>query len=414
MKKSQLSDKQLEQLLGHMPKVKDHRDPRDIYQNIAHRVEKKKKVPAWVIPGAALAAVLFLAFILSPGLMGINHSTDKSVESNSASDAKFSMEMERATREDSAKESSDKTENSMMMETAESADQKVEEFIALDESDPYSNLNAVYSDEVEGGHMQVLTYAIPDKMANTIVPVTVLAPITEGKIWVGNFTDTMSMLRETEWGLADYYPLDAKWNYDEVSKTLTMDVKENHKFRDGSAANVMFVNTMTQNFADKGIDKLILKTEGREGIDVGNYGVMKELLINEGPPANRAYLFLTPEGAETPFLVPTEEQHESISAAFDQMFKGNKVKKLTASLPEDLKIEQTEHDAETGVLTISLAENTNIDENFLPSLEAILLTAKEFNYKGVKIENANIDQLGPFNMNEVLPLPVAPNKKNID
>ena len=75
MKKSQLSDKQLEELLGQMPKIKDHRDPRDIYQNIAHRVEKRR-MPAWVIPSAALAAVLFLAFILSPGLMDWNQSAE--------------------------------------------------------------------------------------------------------------------------------------------------------------------------------------------------------------------------------------------------------------------------------------------------------------------------------------------------
>ncbi|GAE43422.1 hypothetical protein [Mesobacillus boroniphilus] len=97
MKKSQLSDKQLEEILGQMPKVKDHRDSRDIYQNIAHRVEKRKKMPAWVIPGAALAAALFLAFILSPGLMGTNYSEEKSMDSSAAGE-KSAMDMNTATR----------------------------------------------------------------------------------------------------------------------------------------------------------------------------------------------------------------------------------------------------------------------------------------------------------------------------
>ncbi len=53
MKRSEWSDNELEELLRQMPKVKDHRDPRDIYQNISL---KKRKTKSWLLPGMAAAA----------------------------------------------------------------------------------------------------------------------------------------------------------------------------------------------------------------------------------------------------------------------------------------------------------------------------------------------------------------------
>ncbi|RSD27292.1 hypothetical protein [Mesobacillus subterraneus] len=414
MKKSQLSDKQLEDLLGHMPKIKDHRDPRDIYQNIAHRVEKKKKVPVWVIPGAALAAVFFLAFILSSGLMGTNHSADKSIESSDF-DAKTSMNMEPSEKGESGEESSSEQENALMMDTAESddQDQKAKDFRAMDANDSYENLISLYGEEVDQENTDVLTYAVPNQEAQVVVPVTVTTAKQEGKSWLDQYTDIMPELTEEEWGLTDYYPIHASWSFDEASRTLSMDVKENHPYRYGSAANIIFTDSMTMNFSGKGIEKLLLFTESNPGIDLGNYGTMNDLPISAEKPGRRAYLFLKVEGQQKPYLVPTRETHETFAAAFAKMIKGVDVPPLTPSVPAEFKISQSVKDKDN-ILNIQLEKGTQIDESFLPNLEAILMTASEFDYSGVKIVNANIEQLGPFNLNEVLPLPVAPNKKKID
>jgi hypothetical protein len=413
VKKSQLSDKQLEEILGQMPKIKDHRDSRDIYQNIAHRVEKRKKMPTWVIPGAALAAVLFLAFILSPGLLGVNHSADKSIESNSASDAKSSMEMDTAVKDDSANEDASQEKSTLMMETAEGeTEEKSKEFAAMDKANPYDGMISLYADEVDSETTEILTYSIPDQQAMAIVPVTVTAPKDDGKAWLDSYTDTMPKLLEKEWGLTDYYPMDASWSYDEATKTLTMDVKQDHPYRDGSAANIIFVDSMTNNFSGVGINKMVLTTEGKPGIELSQFGPLEELPINAESKNKRAYLFLQVDGMPNPYLVPSKEQHKTIGDAFAQMWKGDEIGYLAASLPEDFNLAKTEQ--KDKVLEITLDENTKLDESFLPNLEAILMTASEFDYSGVKFTNANIDQLGPFNLNEVLPLPIAPNKKNIN
>ncbi|WP_079509599.1 hypothetical protein [Mesobacillus jeotgali] len=412
MKKSQLSDKQLEDILGQMPKVRDHRDSRDIYQNIAHRVEKRRKMPAWVIPGAALAAVLFLAFILSPELMGVNHSADKSIESNSASGAKSSMEGDTSVRDDSANKSAPKQDQTFTADSAEGEEKKAKEFAAMDKVSTYEDLISLYPDEVDTDHSEILTYAIPDKQAMTVVPVTVTAQKEEGKTWIESYTDTMPKLMEDDWGLAEYYPMDASWSYDQSTKTLTLDVKQDHPYRNGSAPNIIFVDSMTKNFSGTGIEKLLLTTEGEQGIDLGNYGQMEELPINSQSTKRRAYLFLDVEGKQNPYLVPTTEQHKTIGEAFAQMWTGDETGYLSPSLPGGFKLAKTEQ--KDKVLEITLTDDTTLDEGFMPNLEAILMTASEFDYTGVKFTNANIDQLGPFNLTEVLPLPLAPNKKNID
>ncbi|WNF21558.1 hypothetical protein [Mesobacillus jeotgali] len=411
MKKSQLSDKQLEEILGQMPKIKDHRDSRDIYSNIAHRVEKRKKMPAWVVPGVALAAVLFLAFILSPGLLDVNDASQESMDRNSASEAKSSMEMDTAVRDDSASNSAAEKENTLMADSAD-GEEKANEFAAMDKGNPYEGLISLYPEEIDTETTELLSYAIPDQQVMTVVPVTVTTPKQEGKSWIDSYTEMMPKLKEEEWGLTDYYPMDASWNYDEGSKTLTMDVKPNHPFQYGSATNIIFVDSMTQNFSRAGIDKMVLTTESKPGIDLGNFGSMEELPINAETKKRRAYLFLTVEGIQNPYLVPTKEQYETVGDAFAQMRKGDEVGYLSPSLPDGFKFAKTE--LKDKVLEITLTDDTTLDESFLPHLEAILMTVSEFEYTGVRFTNANIDQIGPFNMNEVLSLPLAPNKKNID
>ena len=95
MKKSEWSDKQLEELLRQMPKIQDHRNPRDIYQNLSI---KKRKRPAWLVPGFATAAALLLFFILVPKLLdGTEYSFDNAKQEESSSEEKISLSKDNST-----------------------------------------------------------------------------------------------------------------------------------------------------------------------------------------------------------------------------------------------------------------------------------------------------------------------------
>lgn len=413
MKKSQLSDKQLEQILGQMPKIKDHRDPRDIYQNIAHRVEKRR-MPAWVIPSAAMAAVLFLAFILSPGLMDWNQSADKSIDSKSSSESNMAMDMDTATKESAAKKTADQAEQNIKIDTSTEDENTGNEFTAKVAENPYAGLNALYKEELVGQESEVLTYAIPDQNGQILVPITTTIPKEEGKPWIDSFTETMPKLKEEEWGLSEFYPVDATFNYNETSKTLNMDVKADHPFKDGSISSTLLLDAMSQNLSGMGIDKLTLTTEQKPGMDLGNLGVLEESPITPAANEMRAYMFYQRDDNTQPFLVPTKEQFDTIMLAFEQM-RGNIEKlKLTASLPKDFSTAKIEPEEDSTELKIILDNKMALDNEFLPNLEAILMTAKEFGYQSVKFENAGTDQIGPFKLNDPIPVPVAPNKKVIE
>lgn len=409
MKKSQLSDKQLEEILGQMPKIKDNRDPRDIYQNIAHRVGKRR-FPGWVLPGVAAAAVLLLAFVLSPGLIDWNQSADKSSEIESTENAKMASDKDMAEeKEQATKESLDKDDSKLMQQ--EKSDEG-NQFMAMKTPNPYADLTALYEPELGEDH-QALTYVIPDKPGQLLVPITVTVSNAEQE-WIDTFTGTMPKLKEEEWGLSDFYPVDGSWSYDDSSKTLNLDVKPDHIYRHGSISNTMLIEGMSRNLAGKGIEKLSYSTNGEQGIEFGNYGVKYEDDIPADSLKRRAYMLYFPEGTNQSYLVPTKEQFKTIDAAFEQMRGYIEEQHLSSSLPEHFTLDQASLEKDDKVLRIVIADNKGITEEFLTNIEAILLTAKEFDYQAVKIENAGAGQLGPFNLNENLPLPLAPNKKDID
>lgn len=410
MKKSQLSDKQLEEILGQMPKIKDHRDPRDIYQNIAHRVEKRR-THAWLIPGLAAAAVLFLAFILFPGMMDWNQSTSESYD-KSSSDSKTANEMDTASMEKGALESAPNEANKMMMDRSDILNNQDKKSEAFKEANPYAGLSALYEAESADGNSQELTYAIPDQNAQVLVPVTVTVPVVD-QPWIDSFTETMAKLEEDEWGLTDFYPINANWAYDRASKTLNMDVEEDHQYSDGSVLNTMLLEAMAQNLVGQEVEKLTFSTNGNKGIDLGNYGILFEQKIPVAVKEGRAYMLLYPKGAERPYLVPTKKSYDTFEQALEQMRINSAELNLMASLPENFKPERIDFEKDKSVIKLILINQTALTEDFLYALEAILLTAKDFGYKAVQFENSSTAQLGPFNLNEPIPVPKAPNKKNI-
>lgn len=412
MKKSQLSDKQLEEILGRMPKIKDHRDPRDIYQNIAHRVEKRR-MPTWVIPSAALAAVLFLAFILSPGLMGVNHSADKSIERNSASDAKSSMEMDTAIRDDAAKKSGDEQESTLMMDATDTEEQKAKDFRALENTNMYSDLTALYHEEIEGDNLQAFTYSIPDDNLQVNIPVTVTVPINENKNWFDSYTQTMDQLKEEEWGLSEFYPLDGTITYDEGSKAILMNLKENHIYRNGNSS-VLLLEAFEENYKEYGADWVKFNTNNKSGAELSNYGETHQWKIAPYQKGSRAYYLFNPADAGKSYIVPVKGKFNSISDAFAEMRNNIESHRLKASIPKDLELEGVESKDNPKLLIVDIENIRFLNEDFLPNLEAILLTAKDFGYEAVKIENAGTEKLGPFNLNEPIQVPIAPNKKNIE
>lgn len=400
MRKSELSDKQLEDILRQMPKVKDHRDPRDIYQNIAIKLNKRKRRPVWIAPSLAMAAALFLFFFLTANTLNWKDSAD----SKSASDSDKMVMMD-AESKDSAE--LERTQNS-----GQSAETGSEEGASIQSMEAMNTLSSVYDQDLLG--QELLTYEIPDPNFSFTVPVSIVIPNTEGKSWLELYEETSPKLNEEEWGLKNYYPLNADFDRIQGEATIRVDIPADSEYccKGGTASEVIFVKSLERMFKSKNVEKITLFTDGTPGINFSHYGFMKELQVVED--TNRAYYFFYPKNHQQPLLVPSQEQFDNLETAILKMTNGSGINSLETSIPEELKLDLNNiKTTDNKTVQIQLNDQSELHLGMLSSFEAILFAAKSFGFDYVKFENTSIDQLGPFNFNEKIPVPVSPNKKLI-
>ncbi|EIJ78722.1 negative regulator of sigma-X activity [Bacillus methanolicus PB1] len=409
MKKSVWTDKELEELLLQLPKISDNRDPRDIYQNIALKAKKRKR-QMWIMPSLAAAAAVILFIILAPNLINWQEPSQQYMSLNSAT-SNENMEMARndntAAIEDKSKDVSFQEDNPVKFEADEN-NPSSEKTLADD-----VERTAVYEEDLQG--KELLTYAIPDANGQNIVPVSVLVQKEDNKTWFDQFKETMADLKEEEWGLSEYYPLHANLAYDSLKKVLNVDVPRDHQYGFGSASEIMFKSSLLSSFVDGDkVEKITFTTENEKGIVLGNDEIT-ELVVEKSSTPAHGYLFLYPAKGKKPFIVPTPDEYETINEAYAAMRKELETHQLKPSLSEGLQFEKVVPD-NNGTLSIFLTKSTNATDlqEMVFSIEAILLTAKNFGFKAVKVENPPVKNIGPFDLSKELQVPVAANKLSIE
>lgn len=388
MKKSEWSDKQLEELLRQMPKIQDDRNPRDIYQNLSIRKSKTKQ---WLLPGLATVAALLLFFILVPKLMvGTQYSEDKVSKENASS----KQEMQ--------------TGDNSTLSFNEDADSKAKTLSGAEKVEFLKN--AIYEDEV--GNATVLTYWIPDPQVQILVPVSTIVRDTNDKSWLTLFNKEMVNLKEQEWGLSEFYPLNATLKLDEENNSVLVDVPSSHQYGQGSATETNFINVLQKDItSNSDIRKIKFSTNGEPGIELGNFG-RKEVLdiVSE---KNHAFFFYYSEGNELPYLVPSIDTYKDIKTALEAMKKDLPQLGLKSSLLPSLPINDVSINEKTLHVTITNNSSLRDDQLTLNAYEALLLTAKEFGFEKVSINNSPINTLGPFDLSKENKVPRAPNLRTI-
>lgn len=404
MRKSEWSDKQLEELLRSMPKIEDHRDPRDIYQNVMMKVHKKKQ-RSWIIPSVASAAAILLFAILTPNFINWNDSAEESMEKSTASESSEQVIMDRGENKTSIAEDSNNDENMEIMK------KESEEEISMSTFEVEESYSALYDTDINNGI--VYTFAIPDTQAQNVVPISIVVPKEDGINAIDQFHETMTLLQEEQWGLSDYYPINAEISIDENTHSLSVNVPTGHVYGDGSTAELAFKEVLEEAATTLGLQKVSLFTDNQPGIEFGNQGKMTE--INVSKDANRAFYFYYPTvDSEKPFLVPYREAFTDIEDALDAMKENIDTHGLKASIPEDINIDEVSS-TEEQVLTLQLDESTQLEgkDSIIYTIEAILLTAKDFKFEKVKIEYNKVENIGKFFFNQELTLPLAPNKMEL-
>jgi hypothetical protein len=394
-----ISDEQLEEWLREMPKLNDHRDPHDIYENISKKLEQRPR-KTWIIPSFATAAAVFLVAILFfnvvDGGISSNHSADKSTQEEAATEQNASLKKEESTVDNQARMDVGNIENAN--ETNDITFQATEEPIT-----------AIYAEDV--GAMEVFTLAIPDSQRQNVIPVSFLVEPVDPSEKLGKLEEVMASIDEKEWGLDEYYPLQADLEIDQASNSLKVDVASDHPYQYGSASQRIFEKVIQQLLLSMDLDQAVFTTDDTEmGINLGNDVVNS---ITKAEPLNRTfYLFYS---NDLPFLVPYTESYTTIEEAFEAMSTDVETHNLRAPLLVD-QIQTVTIDETNNMVTITLNKGINMEDTFetIQSIEAILLTVKSFGYEKVKFNNTPIDYVGRFFLKEEIQVPIAPNKKSIE
>ncbi|PLS01615.1 hypothetical protein [Neobacillus cucumis] len=386
MKKSEWSDRELEELLRQMPRVQDHRDPHDIYQNISL---KKKKTKTWMLPGLAVAAVLLLFSILVPKLMdGTEFPHQSSQEEKYSSGNTAARDKKESSSSEGTESPKTKQADLMKTETVKTA---------------------VYTDDIGNG--MVLTYWIPDAQAQILIPVSIIVNQDQGQSWLTKYTDIMANLQEEEWGLSDFYPINAKIELDKSGSTVIVDVPSNHQYGQGSTNEINFINIIKKDISsNSNIKKIKFTTDGQPGIDLGNFGRLEDTDV--ASENNHAYFFYYPEGSDLPFLTPSIETYKDINSAFEAM-KTDQSMGLKSSLSSMPTISNVSISNKIMYLSFNKSSSLEDNQQTLWSFEALLLTAKEFGAEKVMIKNSTLPYLGPFDLKKAINVPIAPNSRNI-
>lgn len=399
---SEMNDKELKELLKALPKVKDPRDPQEIYQNVSMKMNRKKQ-KSWIFPSLASAAALILFVFLVPNLMDWSDLTENAAEKNQFTESGKDLE--------SAEQKTNETEP-IAKENSINDSNDPEKTQIETQFDAYNleSYSALYG--IERAGQSLFIYPIPDRMGQNIVPVTVLAPTDQNKPVFKQYEELMPLLKEEEWGLSDYYPLNAQFTISEDKKTLNIDLPADHLYGEGSAAEGNFIKVIHDAAAQNGIETVTFSTDGKPGVMFAHMGYIEVMSVKK--QQNRGYYFYNiSEGADKPYLVPSVDSFSSIREALNAMQEGIKQYNLQASIPSGFIIAEVVEDNDLLVIRLDDTATLTNDDSMLYTLEAILMTAKDFQFERVKIENSNLSRIGKFVFNEEWKVPTAPNKRMI-
>jgi hypothetical protein len=393
LKKSEWSDKQLEELLGQLPKVKDRQNPDELYRKINARLQddqvRRKPPKTWVLPSIAAVAAVLLIMVIGPSFLNFSGgSSQESAIEDSASEG------EMAILENSENESTSLTKQEDQADIA-STEESAELRIAT------SEMNHILSD-TEGTFIAI---GVLDDQASGIVPITFVSEDPEVSR-VNLLEQALDQFPFEDYGLSPT-PLSVL-SFEEIDGNRIVITFPNTTMTTGSTISNEFYEGIQEGLRWMGYSEAILRTEDGSEVEIDQYGAVPSI---KSPTATRGY-FLYTSGLGSTYLVPGNNPSNTFKEAIEAMKLSEGL--LQASVPANISTDVVEVDKDSVSITFSPDSTVN-QKDLLHELmiKAILLTAKEFGYADVTFINTP-EQIGGLNLKingqpNPIPVPLAPN-----
>lgn len=394
MNNDKRKEDKLIKILHQFPNIDDKRSMEEIYMNIQEEMNTPKKSPLYnkkriLWPSLATVAVMFLSLFLV-----INHFNQQSVNDNSA--AEFEIALDKSMEQNVVKEN-DELFNSQGSDQVELFTNKTQ--LLLEER------NAVYLDDLKEDDF-VVTIGIPDVEVMNVIPVSVVVKKDSGNHWIDYYNFVYENIDEEKLGLSEYYPYDGTLKYE--NNQIRLDLMTDHEYDYGSISEEIFFKSLDY-LKYQNIDKVYLNEGSNRGVDFSHTGKIYEYKIDD---SRSGYLIYQTKNQV--YFTPSPNKFDSIEDALLDMKNKNETYHLEPSIPNQIEFSVANN--ESNQLKLEFRNDIKLIENneTIRMIEAILLTAKEYGYDTVLFENINLYNIGPFNLQNPIEVPIAPNPVQMD
>lgn len=255
----------------------------------------------------------------------------------------------------------------------------------------------------------VIYVGLSDPELKYVIPISLIGENTTD---LSTYYDQLSTyLDEFEWGLSNYLFTDIPFDVDVELKEVTMVLPDDFNLVDGSASANIFEKILTTMFSPYDIEKVLFRTISGEEVDLGHFGVIKEMLIKD---VNRvSYKLYQISESQRPFLIPIPHQENiEIMDSFEEMRISEQDFHIYQTIPDDIlfTLEQTENR-----LLVRFTDKLTLEDEqeYVIMIDAMLMTAKGYGFDSIEFKNT-ADYIGPYDLSKPVQVPEAVNPIYID
>ncbi|QDP40498.1 hypothetical protein [Radiobacillus deserti] len=400
---NRVTDEKLKEMLSSMPKVQDTQTKEELYQklqDVSKSPKKRKRTSKkpWLVPTLASVSLLCVLILIVPSMLSNNQGSYESSgsESSKLDTTEESIVPDRSTTIKKADELDDMKQD----KAAESNDQALIGQSEMEKS-PQSMLIQKVPEQVSLVHLAAM-----DPSAQVIIPITLID--STNPIVDETYYNQMDNYIHKEDGLVPFDFQNITFNLLLEKDEVQITIPEEFQLQAGSALQTMFNRLLSAMFAPYGVERINLEGNTNLG-DMGNIDSFKVV----DPLANSAFKVYQYQEDTRPFLVPIHYQsYTSIQSALVDMKVEAPQFNIEATIPENITFDVQE-DGETVTISFTEVNDLKANQRTLTMLESMLLTAKSFGYESVHFEQLPFKQIGPYDVTEPIPVPVAMNPEQL-
>lgn len=411
---------QMEKLLRQMPKIKDDRDPKQIYKEIQPKLSNSPR-RSKIVPAFALVAALILFALVAP--MFVNNMQFDMSLSGSDSSSEESMDIATMNADDENTEDSAADTSREAFEEEEGTSLKAEgeeesnDFAAaeISSAERKTFVTPSYNQETEYAVTIGVSLIEADNIEHggSSTPLTVNVPRGENDTYVDALNKARGKIAYEDYGVnAPTINDNVKIAEGDIGLDRTMPILDVTDMAKGltSYQDRLFPKELSDTFSNHYTHFLYSDNGSTKSVQVGQdvYDGPVELQTKN----KRAYYKY--HTGNLPLLVPGHERFNSIGNALKAMTSAPEqadYSKLEPSIPDTMQVEGLGLESDGTVVRIKLTDSSVLENNddTIFALEAMMMVAKEFGLNGVIFESSQTGVIGTITLNEEVSVPYSPN-----